>query len=373
MSGNFDLKRFQATLRPYEPPAINQNNGAGGIPDRPFAQGNSRGSINWLKYLTWTLSCLALVVGIYFARVPQRFQAQWYQDSVDIGIDTANEPLNETDVTECLWILSSASSINSFPLLLSVNEPLHRGVLDEVFAGAVDKLAQTQTEVSLILIDRAQNLNEHLARAAKVFTHSEYSTVAFQTDMKLAYKQLEEMDSFLFSLERIYYTVKGTYDTVYATTASALEEVKLTNQTIFFSLSQSWGSSWFFDTYWTPWENMSKKMDKVRLGFIAFELEITRLEQIKQVVHWLKNTLQDLSTSIHQWHTECTTLEAQHNCFPRKVREWFQQNFVYNYQMKMTWVELLASVDRQEQKIYLEISNEWCNRSRSAGLSIDSG
>ena len=370
MSGNFDVNRWAATTAPYEPQAID-------VPNPPLAQANSRGNISWRKYLRWTLPCLALVLGICITYILQTFRVQRHQDSVDVGIDIRNEPLNKTDVkdvtdvTECLWILSSASSINSFPLLLSVNEPLHRGVLKELFAETLDKLAQTQTEVSLILIDRAQNLNEYLAQAAKVFTHSEYSTVAFQTDINLAFKQLEEIDSLLHSLAKIYYGVKGTYDVVNATTASALEEAKLTNQTEFWSYAQSWGSSWVFDTYWAPWAKLSKKMEKVRLGFIALELEITRLEEIKQVIHWLKNTLQDLSTSIHQWYTECT-LEAQHNCFPRKVREWFQTNFVHNHQLKMAWVELLASVDRGEQKIYLDISNEWCNQSRQASLSIGS-
>lgn len=80
-----------------------------------------------------------------------------------------------TDISKYLWILSSASSINSFPLLLSVNEPLHRGVHNKLFAGTLNKPAQIQTNVSLILTDRAQTLNKHLAQAAKVFTHGEYS------------------------------------------------------------------------------------------------------------------------------------------------------------------------------------------------------
>ena len=366
MGGNFDVNQFKANFEPYKPLTISQ-------PNQTFTQENPRGNINWWKYLRWSLSCLALVIfSIYITPILQRFRAQWHQDCVDIGTDTSNEPLNERDVTECLWIISSASSINSFPLLLSVNEPLHRGVLDELFAGTLDKLAQTQTEVSLTLINRAQILTKHLAQAAKVFTHSEYNTVAFQTDINSACEQLKEMDSLLNSLAKIYYGVKGTYDTVNATMASALEEVRLTNQTEYRSNAQSWGRAWFWDTYWHPWDKMSKKMEKVRLGFSALESEVTRLEQIKQVIHWLKNNLQDLSASIHGWHTECT-LEAQHNCFPRKVREWFQQNFVHNYQLKMTWVELLASVDRGEQKIYLDISHEWCNRSRQAVIAIDSG
>ena len=38
-------------------------------------------------------------------------------------------------------VLSSASSINNFRLLLSVNEPPHRGVFDELFTGTLSKLA----------------------------------------------------------------------------------------------------------------------------------------------------------------------------------------------------------------------------------------
>ena len=196
--------------------------------------------------------------------------------------------------------------------------------------------------------------------------------MAFLSDINLAYKQLQEIDSVLGSLAKIYYGVKGSYDTVYTTTASALEEVKLTNQTEFLSFAQSWGSSWFFNPYSVPWNEMTKKMDKVCLGFNALELEITRLEQIKEVVHWLEYTLLDLSTSIHGWDAECTR-EAQHNCLPKKVREWFQQNFVQNHQMKETWLELLMSVKRGEQMIYLDISNEWCNGSRQASLSINAG
>ena len=154
--------------------------------------------------------------------------------------------------------------------------------------------------------------------------------MAFLSDINLAYKQLQEIDSVLGSLAKIYYGVKGSYDTVYTTTASALEEVKLTNQTEFLSFAQSWGSSWFFNPYSVPWNEMTKKMDMVCLGFNALELEITRLEQIKEVIHWLENTLSDLLISIHRWQTECIR-EAQHNCLLKKVREWFQQNFIHNH------------------------------------------
>lgn len=369
MNADFDINQWAATAKPYEPP-------------NPQVELNHRGDINWRKYLRWTLACLApVVLGIC---ISQRFRAQRYHDPVATGIDIGNEPLNEidvtavtdvkdvTDVTECLWILSSASSIDSFPLLLPVNKPLHQGVLNELLTGALDHLVHTQTEVSLSLIHRAPNLNEHLAQAAKVFTHSDYSTVAFQTDINLACKQLQEIYSLLDSLTKIYYGVKGTYVTLNATTASTLEEVKLNNQTAFLSFAQSWGASWIWEPYSARLEKASKEMEKIRLGFIALEEEVTRLEQIMRVIHLLNITLQDLSTSIHRWHTEYTP-EAQRNYFPRKVREWFQQNFVYNHQLKMAWVELLASVNRGEQKIHLEISHEWCNRSRQASLGIDSG
>ncbi len=375
MNSAFDVPRWLATFEPDEPAVTHSNNDPKGVPNRP-----------WRKYLRWTLLCLALVVlGIYLADTlqrfevqrsqVQRFQAQQCQDFTNVSIDTGNKIRDEIDVTyvtECLWILSSASSINSFPLLLSVNEKRHRGVLDELFTGTLDRLAQTQTEVSLVLKDQAQNVINQIAQAAKVFTLSEHDTVAFQSDINLAYKQLQEMDSLLDPLAKIYYGVKAAYDTVNTTTTSALEEVKLTNKTEFFSFAQSWGSSWFFNPYSVPWNTMSKKIDEVRLGFIALDKEVTRLEQIKQVIHWLKNTLQELSTSIHGWHTECTR-EVQHNCFPKKVREWFQQNFVDNHQLKETWLELIMSVEREEQKINLEISNEWCNRSRQASVSINSG
>ena len=365
MRNNFDVNRWGATAAvPYNPPPITPNIDARNVPNRPSAQVNFRGNISWRKYLCLAPVALGISIACIAYNLPW-FRALLHQDSVDISININNEPLTEidvgavTDVEECLWILSSASSINIFPLLIPVNEPLHRVVLGELFEGTLDKLAQTQTKASLILQNRAQSLNDHLAQAAQVFTHSEYSTVALQTDINAAYKELEDVDSFLDSLANIYHGVKASYDIVNASKTSALEEVKLTNQTEFWSYAQGWGNGWFWKTPWAVHDKESKKMEEVRLGFIALELEVKRLEQIKQIIHWLKNTLQDLSTSIHGWHTECT-LEAEHNCFLRKVRDWFQQNFVYNDQIRITWVELLGSVDKGEQKIHLEISNKWC-------------
>ena len=383
MSSNFDLNGWATTIRPYERQANNQNID----PEDEEPQGN----INWRKYLSqrtllWLIPVICILIACILQRFfrTQRFGAQ--QTAVtDVttvttvtdmtavtAVTDSKEVTDITDVTECLWILSSASSVNSFPLLLPVNERLYGDVLHEHSSGTLNELVQNQTKVSLILVDRAQSLIEHFSQAAKVFTYTEYNTVAFQNDINLACKQLEDTYSLLDSLATTYHLFRRSYDIVNAKTASALEESKLTNRTEFMSYAQSWWGAWFSETSWASWKKWSKTMEKVRLGAIALDLEITRLEQIKQVIHLLRKTMQALSTSIHRWQTECTE-EAQHNCFPRKVREWFQQNFVHNHELKMIWVELIASVDRGEQKIDLEISNEWCNQSRQAGLGIDSG
>ena len=366
---NLDVDQWAARLsernaaRANSPELRNPNDG---VPKRP-----------WWKYLGWTFLFLVLVLalimlGIYI-HILHESQAR-HQESINISVNankTVLHKIDVTDVTECLWILSSASSANSFPLLLSVNEK-HRVVLGELSAPTLDRLVQAQADASLILKDRTPNVNNYLAQAARIFTVSEYDMVVFSSELNLASKQLGAIRSVLDSLAKHYYVVRGNYDTVYATTASVLEEIKLNNRTEFLSFSQSWGSSWFYDPYSVPRNKMSKIMDKVCFGFDALKLEITRLEQIKHLIHWLEYALLDLSTSIYGWDAECTR-EAQHNCIPKKVREWFQQNFVHNHQIRNTWVELLMSVKRGEQMIYLDISNEWCNGSRQASLSIESG
>lgn len=275
------------------------------------------------------------------------------------------------DETDCLWILSSARSLSSFPLPHTIDEPKHRDVLHEHFPRTLDDLLRTRSEVYSNLLGRAQRFNQHLANAAKLFTHShhEYSKDAFQTDMALARTQLEAADSQMDALATVYYRVKGAYITVNATAAIALEKAKLTNQTEFWCNAQSWGLLKLgfnnIQRYRIPWNEKLRKMEEVRSGFVALEREIGRLEQIRQVVQKVDHTLQDLSDSLLRWDIESPP-EGPQVPLQRRLREWFQQNFVRNRRLQNIWSELLASVDKGEPKFDMAISTDWCIRSQQA-------
>ena len=276
-------------------------------------------------------------------------------------VPSPNFPNHHCHDTDLSWILTSASSLDTFPLPHPVDERRHKDLLNERFPGILNDLVRARSNVCSSLMARSQKLNQHLAKATKIFfcSNSDYTASAFLTDITVAHEQLSLADSQIDSLADLYYSVRERYYTLDATAAEALDQARLDNRTEFFCFLRYWMDPWFghdaHATYYYPLKQNLREIEQIRSGMVVLEREIQRLEKIKLVIKDVVHILQDLAIALTQWMTKSPSRDS----IQQWLREWFQQHFVLNGRLKEIWSELLMSVDKREQRLALAIATEW--------------
>ena len=281
---------------------------------------------------------------------------------------------------DCLRIVSSASSLERFPLPHRVDVRAHEDILnlnELLNLEMLTYLNHTHSAVCSTLATTTQALVRYVSNATKIYNSSRsgYTTDAFYTDTLVVSEQLRIAASHVNRFAEAYYTLQEDYYALMYTTEEAFKQGQLRGLTKFLVYAQPRGllqRLGLFDAheaYLDPLEEKARKMEKARLGVVALDRELQRVVQIEQVVGEVEHSLQLLATAVRDTETGSQHHSGKskkgHQSIQKQLKKWYRQHIIQNRQLKENWIELLASVDRgeKEEELEMKISTEWCPRS----------
>lgn len=268
----------------------------------------------------------------------------------------------------CYRIIAPFRDVEYFPLPLPVNRSAHEVVLDELRypEDILSSLIDQHTQVCSSLTSTSEELVKFPARAATVYACSEsiHARASFRDEINNAHKQLNSTVAEVQTLARLYHKIKQDYHTLHSS----------------------------YIAYVFPLKEDRRQEGKIRLGVVAMEREVQRLELILRVVQESETNLLVLAEQVSSWDTKFengsnNTLYVlikdlcQHvwdRLLPRYIKHditklrrwdcvWRQKELqewlsVSHQELKEHWNELLASVDEGEEKLVINITTEWCER-----------
>ena len=268
----------------------------------------------------------------------------------------------------CYRIIAPFRDVEYFPLPLPVSLSAHEVVLDELRypEDILSSLIDQHTQVCSSLTSTSEELVKFLARAATVYACSESipARTSFRDEINNAHKQLKSTVAEVQTLARLYDKIREDYHTLHSS----------------------------YIAYVFPLKEDRRQEEKIRLGVVAMEREVQRLELILRVVQELETNLLVLAEQVSSWDTKFenggnNTLYVlikdlcQHvwdRLLPRYIKHditklrrwdcvWRQMELqewlsVFHQELKEHWNELLASVDEGEEKLVINITTEWCEQ-----------
>ena len=280
---------------------------------------------------------------------------------------------------DCLRIVSAARSLERFPLPYPVNFRAHEDILNlDEFPDLemLTRLNRTHTTVCSTLATTAQALVRYISNVIKVYHPfpKGYTTFAFYFNTVFVSEQLRLAAFHVNSLAEAYDTLQRHYFALIDITNEAFKQHQLSGTTKFLAYAQPGGLAQrlgVFDAhkaYLTPLEKNALNADKISSGVVALTRERQRVMEIKRVVGEVDHILQLLASVVR----DTKASSRQHNrkadkgraSVEKKLKEWYEQHIIHNRQLKENWIELLASVDREEKEevLGMKISTEWCPR-----------
>ena len=323
-----------------------------------------RFALLWCRTAAFLVAFIIMIVAVVVA-VP----AQLYPNTTDY----------HSPEVDCLRIVSSASSLERFPLPYPVDLRAHEDILNlNEFPNLemLTRLNRTHTAVCSTLATTTQELVRYISDATKIYHPFPrgYTTYAFYVDTLFVSEQLRLATSLVNNLAEAYDTLQRDYYALMDTTNEAFKQRQLSGTTKFLAYAQPGGLAQrlgVFDAhkaYLTPLEKNALNADKVLSGVVALTRERQRVMEIKRVVREVDRILQllasvvrDTKTSSHHHNMKADKGRAS---VQKKLKEWYEQHIIHNRQLNENWIELLASVDREEKEevLGMKISTEWCPR-----------
>ena len=268
----------------------------------------------------------------------------------------------------CYRIIAPFRDVEYFPLPLSISRSAHEFILDELRypEEILSSLIDQHTQVCSSLTSTSEELVKFLARAATVYACSEsiHARTSFRDEINNAYKQLNSTVAEVQTLARLYDSIREDYHTLHSS----------------------------YTAYVFPLKEDRRQEEKIRLGVVAMEREVQRLERILRVVQELETNLLLLSERVRSWDTNFengsnNTLyvlikDLCQRVWDRSLRRYIKHDLtklrkwdcvwrqkelqewlsVFHQELKEHWNELLASVDEGDEKLVINITTEWCER-----------
>ena len=281
---------------------------------------------------------------------------------------------------DCLRIISSASSFESFPLPYPVDLRAHEDILNLHELPDLEilmSLNRTRSDVCSTLAATTQALVTYISNATKIYKSfaSEYTTDAFYADTLLVSEQLRIASSSVNHFAQVYYILQEDYYAVDYTTEEAFKQGQLSGLTRVLVYAQPRGllqRLGLFDAheaYLGPLEEKARKLEEAHLGVVALEREVQRVVQIEQVIGEVERSLQILASAVQDIETNSHHRPVKsrkgRELIQKQLKEWYLQHIIQNRQLTESWMELLASVNRgeKEEELGMNISTAWCPRS----------
>ena len=153
----------------------------------------------------------------------------------------------------------------------------HEVVLDELRypEDILSSLIDQQTEVCSSLTSTSEELVKFLARAATVYacSDSNHARTSFRDEINTTHKQLNSTVAEVQTLARLYYNIRQDYHTLHSS----------------------------YSAYLFPLKEDRRQEKTIRLGVVAMEREVQRLERILRVVEELEANFLVLATLVGFW------------------------------------------------------------------------
>ena len=303
--------------------------------------------------------------------------------------DSSSKDLALSNRLDCLRIISPASSVKSLPLPLPVNRSAHELVFDRLHypEGTLSSLIDQHTAVCSIMTFTGEELVKFLASAATVYAcpGNNYTAFSFSEETNTAHRQLSSAATRIQALAHRYYSMREDYHKLQSSAAEAYKAAELSDYQEVLVKFQPW-LLWkvgidAYSAYVLPLKEKQRQMEETRLGVVALEREIQRLEQILLVVQGLQRSLHQLAASSLEWDAESeaysntlyvfikriyqdvrarvsqcyskhdVTKSRGRDCVWRQKRlqEWLREHIIRNRPLKDHWNELLKSVGKGEE------------------------
>ena len=299
-------------------------------------------------------------------------------------------------------VLGPASTVKSLPLPLSVNRSAHELVLDRLHSPewTLSSLIDQHTAVCSVMTFTGEELVKFLASVATVYAcpGNNYTTFSFSEETNTAQRQLNSAATRIQALAQRYYPIREDYHKLQSSAVEAYNAAQLSDYQEVLVKFQPW-LLWkvgidAYSAYVLPLKEKKRQVEEIRLGVVALEREIRRLERILVVVQDLQRTLQQLAASSLEWDAESkadsntlyvlikkiyqdvrvrvsqcyskhgVTKPRGRDCVWRQKRlqGWLREHIIQNRPLKEHWNELLKSVDKGEENLVINITTEWCER-----------
>ena len=281
---------------------------------------------------------------------------------------------------DCLRMISSASSLESFPLPYQVDLKAHEVIININSLPDLEMLTllnHTHSAVCSILASTAQALVRYVANASEIYLPlpNGYEIDSFSTDTLSISQQLRVAASQVNSLAERYEALQKDYEILMKEISEGSKEHELSAIPGFLVWAQPGGAVQqlgFFnahEAFLGPVEARVTVMGKVLSGVVALTRERQRVVKIKSVVGEVDRVLQLLIEAV--WDSRASSLKtkAGRDVIRRRVKEWYTKHIIQNSRLKEDWMELLTSVNLEEKKegraLKMNITREWCYASRS--------
>ncbi len=270
---------------------------------------------------------------------------------------------------DCHWIPTPASSTRTFPLPYLVDEHVHKVVLNEIGWLEPDKLVNNLILERSLVISR---LNESVSTIQLFVKHLAHTRPKDKTtffalieNVSLVQKRLDAVVTAIDALDTLYASMKSRYDGLALSSAEALRKIPWRHMHRSLIRHQPTWSRWLVvdlgDWWEVPFKEEFRKDEEARSGVTALNRESQRIRQIKLIFHELRRIAGVLETSVTQWSAEFVYDNPHDDGIGQeRLRVWFRQNVYQNPQLGKLWDELFPSVNEEEEGLLIEFTTEWC-------------
>ena len=270
---------------------------------------------------------------------------------------------------DCHWIPTPASSTRTFPLPFLVDELVHKVVLNEIGWSEPEKLINNLILQRSLVISR---LNESVSTIQLFVEHLAHTRpkdkttfFALTDNVNLVQDRLDAVIKAIDALDTLYASMKSGYDELTLSSTEALRKVQWSHMHRTLIKTQPVWTRWLgmdlYNLWGVAFKQKLRKVEEARSGVTALNRESQRIRQIKLVVRELRRIAGVLETSVIQWSAEFIYNNLYDDGIGQeRLRVWFRQNVYENPQLVKLWDELFPSVNEEEEGLLIEFTTEWC-------------